>query len=739
MIKKNGEKIAAIAIAGALMMQSMSPIFALEGQVEDNLVSVEEVINMESSEEVAEEVESEEVVTEEITEETLEVLSSVSTENTEVSNETTDLQLLTFNDLHGQIDETKYGGGIANLSGALKDLQKEAKDNDKNVLTMSAGDQVGGSPAISALLQDQPTLEMMEEMNVDIVTTGNHEYDEGIKELERLIVGGTHSSGLAWNGTSYEWITANVVAKRDITFAGRNVKANEPIMEPYTIREIDGVNVGIIGIVTKDTAGKVVPDGIADVEFTDEAEAINKYTEELKAKGIKTIIVLSHVPTKSTNPGDGGVGDLLDVDGDSDLYEISQKVDGEVDVIIGADNHAYANSVVKREGKDDIIITQAFSKGSNIGKIDLSIDKTTGDVVSSSAEILTVKSGLVSEDPVVAKMVEKLREDVKDKLERVIGFSQEDILKSEVSTNAESEMGRFVADSQLWAAQTKDKDVKISFMNIGGVRADISKGNVTYENAYSVQPFGNDLTKLTLTGAQIRKVLEQQNINDWFVARQNGEAGSLAYALQVGGFTYEWHAEQVDGKWMLKVDKMYLNDENKTEIKDTDEIKCVANIFLAQGGDGFTTFTETSFEVIMNDLDAFEQYITELSKTDNNGDGIVGLNKVDVVNNPNMINLDQDFDGVVDVVDEETPEEGEDQNPGVDEETPEEDEDQDPGVDEEIPEEDKDQNSDVEEESGNINDKTDSPKTGEASVVGYSVLGVVAAAGLSLINRRKIK
>ena len=126
----------------------------------------------------------------------------------------------------------------------------------------------------------------------------------------------------------------------------------------------------------------------------------------------------------------------------------------------------------------------------------------------------------------------------------------------------------------------------------------------------------------------------------------------------------------------------------------------------------------------MNDLDAFEQYITELSKTDNNGDGIVGLNKVDVVNNPNMINLDQDFDGVVDVVDEETPEEGEDQ---------------DPGVDEEIPEEDKDQNSDVEEESGNINDKTDSPKTGEASVVGYSVLGVVAAAGLSLINRRKIK
>lgn len=698
MIKRNGKKIAVVAIAGALMMQNMSVIFAMDEQVE----STEK--------------------------DTLEVLSEVSTESKEKSNETIDLELLTFNDLHGQIDETKYGGGIANLSGALKDLQKEAKENNKNVLTMSAGDQVGGSPAISALLQDQPTLEMMEEMNVDIVTTGNHEYDEGLEELERLIVGGTHSSGLTWNGTSYEWITANVIAKKDMTFAGRTVKAGEPIMEPYTVREIDGVNVGIIGIVTKDTAGKVVPDGIKDVEFTDEAQAINKYTQELKSKGIKTIIVLSHVPTKSTTDGV-----LLDVDGDSDLYEISQKVDGEVDVIIGADNHTYANSVVKREGKDDIIITQAYSKGSNIGKIDLSIDKTTGDVVKSSAEILTVKSGLVSEDPVVAKMVEKLRLDVKDKLERVIGTSQDDILKSEVSTNAESEMGRFVADSQLWAAQTKDKDIKISFMNIGGVRADLLKGNVTYENAYSIQPFGNDLTKFTLSGAQIKKVLEQQNINDWFVARQNGENGSLAYALQVGGFTYEWHAEQVDGKWMMKVDKMYLNDENKTEIEDTDKIKCVANIFLAQGGDGFTTFTETSFEVIMNDLDAFEQYITELSKKDNNGDGTTGLNKIDVVKNPNMINLDQNFDGIVD-----EPEEDKDETPDAGEEKPEEDKDETPDSEEEKPEEDKDETSDSDSDKEDDN-TVNSPQTGEASVVSYSVLGIIAAAVLSLINRRKIK
>ena len=224
--------------------------------------------------------------------------------------------------------------------------------------------------------------------------------------------------------------------------------------------------------------------------------------------------------------------------------------------------------------------------------------------------------------------------------------------------------------------------------------------------------------------------------------------GSLAYALQVGGFTYEWHAEQVDGKWMLKVDKMYLNDENKTEIKDTDKIKCVANIFLAQGGDGFTTFTETSFEVIMNDLDAFEQYITELSKKDNNGDGTTGLNKVDVVKNPNMINLDQNFDGIVDEPEEdkdetpdageEKPEEDKDETPDSGEEKPEEDKDETPDSGEEKPEEDKDETSDSDSDKEDDN-TVNSPQTGEASVVSYSVLGIIAAAVLSLINRRKIK
>ncbi len=184
-----------------------------------------------------------------------------------------------------------------------------------------------------------------------------------------------------------------------------------------------------------------------------------------------------------------------------------------------------------------------------------------------------------------------------------------------------------------------------------------------------------------------------------------------------------------------------MDDENKTEIEDTDKIKCVANIFLAQGGDGFTTFTETSFEVIMNDLDAFEQYITELSKKDNNGDGTIGLNKVDVVKNPNMINLDQNFDGIVDEPQEkpeEKPEEDKDETPDSGEEKPEEDKDETPDSGEEKPEEDKDETSDSDSDKEDDN-TVNSPQTGEASVISYSVLGIIAAAVLSLINRRKIK
>ncbi len=663
-------------------------------------------------------------------------------------NDQVNVRLLSFNDLHGQYDVSSNRGGIANLSAYLKQLQSESK----NTITMSAGDHVGGSPAVAALKQDQPTLEMMREMNVDVVTTGNHEYDEGLEELYRLIYGGEHSSGLKWDGSQdLGWITANVIAKYDIKFDkfdingdgkidGNDViKKGDPILNPYTIKEFDGVKVGIIGVVTTDTAKKVVPAGIKDVEFVDEVSVIDKYTEELKSQGVNTIVVLSHVPALT----DKETSELVDLEETSDVYDIAQKVNGEVDVIIGADNHQYANSVVKREGKDDIVVTQAYSKSTNIGKIDLVIDKTTGDVISADnhqyansvvkregkddivvtqayskstnigkidlvidkttgdvissetqAEVLLVDPKKITPDAKIEAMVEKARADVKSDLERKVGYAEEKILRNIEGNNGESELGRMIAESQLWAVKNKGENVDISLMNIGGVRADLEAGDVTYDNGeselgrmiaesqlwavknkgenvdislmniggvradleagdvtyedvYTVQPFGNDLTKLTLTGKQLKDILELQSINDWVIGKQEGKY-NRPIMLQIDGFTYKWHPELENGKWVLKVDSMYLNDENNTIITDDTKINTVANIFLAQGGDGFTPFKQSTYEVIMGDLEAFEQYTEEFSKKDNNGNGIVGLSNIGIGENPNIINLDQNFNGVID-------------------------------------------------------------------------------------------
>lgn len=561
--------------------------------------------------------------------------------NEESSQNTVDVQLLSFNDLHGQFDvDPKLGGGIDNLSSHLKKLQRE----NKNTLTLSAGDSVGGSPAVTALKQDQPTLEILKEMNVDIVTTGNHEYDEGINELARIIQGGTHSSGLEWKGSQdLNWINANVVANKDMKFGNKEVKKGEPILKPYTIKEFDGVKVGVIGIVTTDTAKKVVPAGIKDVDFIDEVQAIDKYTEELQKQGVKTIVVLSHVPALT----DKDTGNLVDLEGSSDIYDISQKVNGEVDVIIAADNHQYANSVVKREGKDDIVVAQAYSKSTNIADIDLAIDKKTGDVVSSKSKILPVDPKSMPADETVTRMVQKAKEDVKPLLERKIGFAQEFISRDIEGANGESELGRMIAEAQLWSVKEKGEDVQISMMNIGGVRSDLQKGDITYEDVYTIQPFGNDLTKLTLNGAQLKEILETQNIHDWVIGMQQGKY-NRPRMLQIEGFTYEWHPELVDGKWVLKVDSISLKDENKTLITDDMKISAVVNIFLAQGGDGFDTFKDVSYEVVMGDLEALEKYTEAFSKLDNNNDGTLGLNKLDINKNPNIMNLDKNFDGKID-------------------------------------------------------------------------------------------
>lgn len=489
-------------------------------------------------------------------------------DKTSVNNRYKQIQLLGINDLHGQINVTrrvngKPAGRIDYLASYLK--QREAEN--KNTLYLQIGDMVGASPPISALLQDEPTIEILNKLKFDIGTLGNHEFDEGIEELRRLINGGTHEQTGNFAGANFPWVAANVVEET----------TGEPIFSPYKILKIAGMPIAFIGVVYSETPNIVVPNGVKGLKFTEEIEAINRYVPEIKKQGVKAIIVLAHNPGSSDTNGENPTGELV---------EMANGVDDEIDIIYGAHNHAYMNTTV-----DNKLLVQSYSYGTAFSDVDIEIDPKTKDIVRESVEIVTTFHDGIEPDPTITKMVSDYEAVVEPIVNEVIGTSSMN-LTSLQNENGESVMGNLVAD-----AQRKAMGTDIAFMNPGGIRADIDKGDITWEEAYIVQPFNNDLVKMTMTGEQIRRVLNQQ----W---------GINTNMLQISGFTYTWDGRKPDGQ---KVISILLPDG--TELNPDQTYTVTANSFLAGGGDGFTVFTEAqNKEVGPVDLVALIDYIQSLSQ-----------------------------------------------------------------------------------------------------------------------------
>jgi 5'-nucleotidase len=477
------------------------------------------------------------------------------------------IQLLGINDLHGQLNVTRKVNGrpVGRVDYLAAYLKQRASEN-KNTLLVHAGDMIGASPPVSALLQDEPTIEFLNKMKFDIGTVGNHEFDEGVNELLRLINGGTHELTGDFTGADFPWIVANVI----------NEKTGKPILPPYKVLKSNGMEIGFIGVVTTETPSIVIPSGVEGIKFTDETEAINQSVDELKKKGVKAIVVLAHNPGTSNANGEQAVGELVD---------IANAVDDEVDVIYGGHNHAYMNTVV--DGK---LLVQSYSYGTAFSDVDIEIDPKTKDIVNKSAEIVTVYQEEIEPNHEITRMIEQYEEKVKPIVNRVVGTADASIT-AQRNENGESALGNLIADSQR-AAMRAD----FAFMNPGGIRADIDAKEVTWGNLYVVQPFNNSLIKMNVTGKQIRDVLNQQ----W--------QANTTRMLQISGLTYTWDSNQPPGK---KVINIQLPDG--TELDPDKSYTVVANGFLADGGDGFTVFREgTDRETGPIDLEALVNYIKTL-------------------------------------------------------------------------------------------------------------------------------
>ncbi|PLR80113.1 bifunctional 2',3'-cyclic-nucleotide 2'-phosphodiesterase/3'-nucleotidase [Bacillus canaveralius] len=485
--------------------------------------------------------------------------------------ENTKVQLLGLNDLHGQLDtDTKVGNQFAGSMEYTAAAIRQREVTNPNSLLVHSGDMIGGSPLISALFQDEPTVEVMEAMGFDVGTLGNHEFDEGIAELRRMMNGGDHPKGSpGYDGMNFPVVAANAF----------DMSTGDLITKPYAIEDVGGQKLGFIGVVTQETPNMIVTKGNEDLKITDEAEAINKYTHELKQQGIEAIVVLAHNPATQD-----GYTDAFDAS------QIAEKVDDEVDVIFAAHNHVNVNRVV-----DNKLIVQAYSYGSAFSDVDLELDPVSGEIVKKAAEIVTVYQNDYTPDPAVSAIMKKYEDKVAPIKAEVVGQSATTLAKNYPSTASEFAdvaLGNLIADGMKKAMNSD-----FALMNGGGVRAQLDAGEVTFGDLFSIQPFGNILNKVKLSGADLETVLNNQ-------ITMNPTTKALSLDFHVAGFKYTYDSGTG------KVVDIIMPDGSK--IDKTKEYTVVVNNYMYGNTKYGIGALSTDLEVGPEDLQATVDFVKSL-------------------------------------------------------------------------------------------------------------------------------
>lgn len=496
-----------------------------------------------------------------------------------------EVHLIGINDFHGQLDtvstvSNKSVGTAAYLATYLK----QARAKYENSLLFHNGDSVGASAPVSSLERDEPTHAWMNMMKFDVGSLGNHEFDQGVDALMTQLYGGADPKNkkIIHAGSDFDYVNANAV------YGKTDNKPGPPIINPYVIKEVGGVKIGFIGLVTKSTPSKVAPSGTVGVYFLtpeEEVAAVETYAKELQAKGVETIVVLAHDPA-STKDGvtTGEAADLAK----------ALPADSPVDVIVAGDNHALANGTVN--GK---LIVQAYSYGTAFEDIKLIIDPKTGDVKDKSAVVTSTFHEGVTPDPESVALVNAYLEKHPE-LTQPVGTTDGTVTRTDAYTK-EAALGNLIADA-MRAADFGDgaNAADFAFMNPGGIRADLPKGDVTFGDLAKVQPFGNTLVKLTLTGDQIKKLLQQQ----WGV---KADKSPDIKTLQISGLKYT-------ANMYLPVEDRVANLTltNGTPINPKQEYTAVVNNFMAAGGDNYKVLTEGKNSLAGPiDLDVFYDYIVK--------------------------------------------------------------------------------------------------------------------------------
>lgn len=509
------------------------------------------------------------------------------------------VSVLAINDFHGYLKPYAAGirvreagnagrsvivaaGGAEHLATAIA----EARQRNPNHIVVGAGDLIGASPFMSAHFHDEPTIESLSQMGLEASAVGNHEFENGVSELLRMQNGGCHpadgcSGPTPFKGATFKYLAANVI----------DAKSGQTLFAPYYIKHFEGIPVAFIGATLRGTVGMVPEGSVRGLRFDDEVAAVNRTVRELRGQGIEAIVVLLH---------QGGIssGGLNDCDGLSGpVVNLVPKLDKAVDVVLNG--HTHRSYICRIDGR---LVTNGDKYGALLTRIDLQLDPVTKDVIRSTGENIVVSPERFARDPAQTALIADYEKRAAPLARRVVGRTTAAVSRD---TNAagESPMGELVADAML--AATQGAGAQLALATPGSIRSGLplaTDGLVRYEDLFAAQPFGNTLVTLTISGEQLRQLLEHQWSNPTY------PAGRI---LQVSrGFSYAWDSRRPSGR---RVVPGSIRLDGKP-IGDSEDLRVTVTSMMAQGGGAASPFrSKRSLQNGPTDIVALEAHVTAAS------------------------------------------------------------------------------------------------------------------------------
>jgi 5'-nucleotidase len=454
---------------------------------------------------------------------------------------------------------------------------------------VGAGDLIGASPMGTALMKDEPVIEALNRLELSATAVGNHEFDNGTADLMRKIKGDCPAMGCTYadfKGARFTYLGANIHEKG----------SDKPWLTPYVIRQVGDVKVGFIGAVTADVPNLVAGDAVKHLQFEDEATAINRYVPELQKQGVAAIVVLIHEGAiykgAENDPSyrcEGLQGPII---------EITKKLDKAISLVVSG--HSHQGYTCKIDGR---LVVQGRSYGSFLTESTLTIDRKTNQVINAVAVNHLIDQQSLQADPKAKQLVDQVAAQTAGLRQRPIVNLSAPLLRNSEAGAFDSSLGNIIADAQLHHGQHAG-GADIAFMNAGGIRSDLPSGKATgpvavsYGDLYAVQPFGNNLIRMKLSGAQIMTLLQQQ-----WLGREVNNPKKL-FVSHTLSYSYDPRAAISDRVKDVQIKGKPLDQSRQYSV--------VVNSFIADGGDGFAVLKQAQDkELIGRDLEALEAYVRE--------------------------------------------------------------------------------------------------------------------------------